>query len=558
VNPRCGLAVVVVVLMLAFAAQASTPLASFDTVLGIQRNGSVVVVEHFTPLTPTVQFQWSTDTEFPSHYGIHMPRIVNILQVTSADGRPLSYDVHRYAARVQLDIQTAGAHELRIVYSVRNAMQFLHDRDELLWSAGEGWRGASEKTTFFVQVPPEATSLFRAQAHLRGVGLLPMQQSDSGPDRIWFQSPRPLREGDALMVNVVFPAGVITSPPALEQAWWFVRANTILLLPLIILTIMLALRLIKGLPQQGRVTIVPQYEPPEDLSAAEVGLLLDDQLDPRDVTATVIDLAIRGYIQLEQTSPDEGVDFQGQDFILRLRRPIAEWHGLAPYEYSMLFHSFYGGSWTKLSSLALRFYSAVPVMRSQVVNSLRSKGMYWVDPKDAQKFRILNFGVLLVVLYIVQWLGIFSFGDSWLLTAIAISISALIVQLVGQKITAKTLKGLRTLEKIRGFQQFLDSVEGDRLERLPTDLFEKWLPYAMALGVEHHWANSFADVAIGPPLWFDGCTAEVFNTTRLARLLERFTHQSVRNFTILPRLPRPSLNEPDSHMAGEEVQKGKP
>ena len=68
--------------------------------------------------------------------------------------------------------------------------------------------------------------------------------------------------------------------------------------------------------------------------------------------------------------------------------------------------------------------------------------------------------------------------------------------------TAKTIRGARTRIAVLGFQEFMTRVDADRLKRMPPDTFEKYLPYAMALGVEHNWAQAFAGIVKDPPQWY--------------------------------------------------------
>jgi len=516
--------------LLSLRAFAAVPLASFDTVIGIQRDGSIVVVEKFAPVSPQKTITWSTSTEYRGEFGIHNPRVVEILQVTTTDGRALTYDVRRPNGRLVLKIDAAGATEVRLVYSVRNGVRFLKDRDELQWMAGEGWRGDTEKASLFVQVPPELAGTERTQAYVSGHGLLPVKATKAGPDRVWFEAGA-VGQRETLLVDVVLPKGELREPPAGKRAGWFLSANTIVLLPLATLAAMLVLRSLKRLPARPDFTVAPRYEPPEGMTPAEVGLLVDDHLDPRDVTATFIDLAIRGFIRLVPCKPDEEVDFDGHDFRLELLRPKDEWFGLATHERTLLFHTFYGGSWTKLSSLTLRFYSIVPLIRYHVAQSLRTKRMYWTDPDYAQSARmtllLMFFGAALAI----QLIGVFSFASSWLLSLLAVGFSAAIVHYFGRGITSKTMRGLRAYEQVLGFQEFLNSVERDRLERLPAELFEKWLPYAMALGVEHHWARNFEDVAIPKVEWMEGLEDAVFGTEGLIRALAAMARESAAGAT---------------------------
>jgi len=59
---------------------------------------------------------------------------------------------------------------------------------------------------------------------------------------------------------------------------------------------------------------------------------------------------------------------------------------------------------------------------------------------------------------------------------------------------------------ILGFQEFMNRVDADRIKRMPPDTFEKYLAYAMALGVEQHWAQAFAGIVKDPPNWYVGST----------------------------------------------------
>ena len=83
---------------------------------------------------------------------------------------------------------------------------------------------------------------------------------------------------------------------------------------------------------------------------------------------------------------------------------------------------------------------------------------------------------------------------------------------------APTMLGRRILDRIEGFKMFLGATEADRLQRMvpaerTPELYEKYLPYALALGVEQAWTEQFADVlatAMRPdgsgyhPGWYSG------------------------------------------------------
>ena len=84
----------------------------------------------------------------------------------------------------------------------------------------------------------------------------------------------------------------------------------------------------------------------------------------------------------------------------------------------------------------------------------------------------------------------------------SVLVSALIWWLFARQMTAKTVAGARTQVAVLGFQEFMNRVDADRIKRMPPDTFEKFLPYAMALGVEHHWAQAFDGIVKDPPSWY--------------------------------------------------------
>jgi len=71
---------------------------------------------------------------------------------------------------------------------------------------------------------------------------------------------------------------------------------------------------------------------------------------------------------------------------------------------------------------------------------------------------------------------------------------------------ARTLEGTTAVEKVIGFEEFLSRVESDRFERMVKTpaMFEKYLPFAMAFGVENNWVKAFEEIYRQPPEWYRG------------------------------------------------------
>src|SRR5208337_4894205 len=159
---------------------------------------------------------------------------------------------------------------------------------------------------------------------------------------------------------------------------------------------------------------------------------------------------------------------------------------------------------TTLSSLKNRFYIALPSIRQEIMSALTAKDLYSTDPESAKGLALV--GVLVIVLPALwmQMTGRIHLQNSPTVLIAALLLSALIIFLFSRKLAAKTVRGARTRVACLGFKEFMTRVDGDRIKRMPPDTFEKFLPYAMAFGVEQHWAKAFQGLITDPPSWYVG------------------------------------------------------
>ncbi len=120
---------------------------------------------------------------------------------------------------------------------------------------------------------------------------------------------------------------------------------------------------------------------------------------------------------------------------------------------------------------------------------------------------------------------------------VAGALSGLITVLFGFIMPARTVLGTRILENILGFEEFLSRVEGPKLERVEKtpELFEKYLPYAMALGVEQNWARAFEDIYKTAPGWYQGGDPTAFRTDRFVGNLSSMSGRAERMMASAPR-----------------------
>jgi Predicted membrane protein (DUF2207) len=213
---------------------------------------------------------------------------------------------------------------------------------------------------------------------------------------------------------------------------------------------------------------------------------------------------VRGYIKIEETA-EKTLVFTHKDYVFHLLKPREQWASdLAPHERVMLENVFAEGTDTRLSSLKNRFYTAVPVIRQDIMAALKTKGIYRLDPESANGYSIGMAVAIVAAFGVLQYLGWANFFNSPVLLVLCVPLSAVIWWLFARVMTAKTVKGGQTRVAVLGFQEFMNRVDGERLKLMPPTTFEKFLPYAMALGVEHHWAQAFSGIVKDPPNWYVG------------------------------------------------------
>jgi uncharacterized membrane protein len=161
--------------------------------------------------------------------------------------------------------------------------------------------------------------------------------------------------------------------------------------------------------------------------------------------------------------------------------------------------------------------------------------MYGLDPESAGAYSILGVLVIAAPFVLLEWTGAANFFLSPLPAVLAIVLALLIVFVFFRIMPAKSLQGARTTVSIRGFQEFMARVDGDRLRTMPPNTFEKFLAYAMALGVEEHWAKAFSGILQQPPSWYSGSGYGMFNTLMFTHSLRSMSDTASQTFAAAPR-----------------------
>ena len=440
---------------------------------------------------------------------------LRVVSVTDASGNAWTYKVERRGGFLRIRIGDPdkfvdARQDYVITYTVGNAILFFPDHDELYWNVtGNDWPAGIGSASATVTVAGAARPLAvrtRCFTGTRGSSEKACRVSHLQAGAV-FRSEREFQAGEGLTIVLGWEKGVVRPAPAWKRILFALNPseNWALLAPVLSLGFMLGLWYRKGKDPDPGDPLVVAYAPPEEndrpLLPAEVGALLDERLDPRDITASVVHLAVKRYLTIEERK-SSGLLFDKTDYLLRKERePGAE---LSPFE-RMLMNGLFrkNDAEVRVSELKLEFYKNLEELKKAAFEGLERMRYFAANPLGVKSAYVRAGGILIIGGGLLGWLGEKLSGEVSPRTVLYFALSGFIVILFARFMPVKTLKGVKALGKIKGFEEFLLRAEKDRLERMSDqNLFEKHLPYAIALGVSERWAAAFEGIYQESPRWY--------------------------------------------------------
>jgi uncharacterized membrane protein YgcG len=359
-------------------------------------------------------------------------------------------------------------------------------------------------------------------------------------DGFYFQADGGLLPFEGMTVDVAWNPGVVHRPTWVDRVSQAARANWILILPFFSFYFMWRHWQERGRDPTRR-PIAPQYRPPEGMTPAEIGTLTDNSPDMKDITSAIVDLAVRGFIRIEQRTEKVLGLISSTEYTFYLLEGNADREGLTEFETQLLSRLFALGDGTTVQTEDLQneFYSEVGDLQDLIFERLIAAGYYTRRPDHVVGI-YLGVGVAALAVAFMAALGWSdALGIPPLPLGIGVLGSVLPLFVFGPFMSRRTKKGTRRLEEILGFQEFLNRVEADHFRRMidSPEMFERYLPHAMALGVESKWARAFSDIYTEPPDWYVGSAPGHFNAALFASSM---TDLSTRTGTAMRSQPRSS------------------
>ena len=272
-----------------------------------------------------------------------------------------------------------------------------------------------------------------------------------------------------------------------------------------------------------------EFQPPDNLRPGELGTLIDFEANPLDVTATIIDLAVRGYLKIEEL--DKEWYQRKHDWLLTKLPKEGE---LRRYERTLYDGLFADGDEVKLSDLHNKFAERMTKVREQLMDDAMSKGWFARKPGTVKVLYgilgilVLGAGVALTVLLAAE--------THAALLGVPVIIGGILLLIAARWMPYRTAKGYATLRHTLGFKRFIDESEKRRAEFAERkNLFSEYLPYAVVFGATEKWAKAFADLGDAAPdtsSWY--VSQHAFNYLVFSSAIDGFAVTSAGTLTTAP------------------------
>jgi len=567
------------------AALADERILSFDETVTVNADGSMYIREVVRVRAEGNKIRRGIYRDFPTIYGGKDGRqyVVGFsFQGASLDGQPEQWREENRDNGVRIyignpsELVPAGEHTYELVFRTDRQLGYFADHDELYWNVtGNGWDFPIDHVTARVELPPEIPAAeitleaYTGPQGAKGQDYSARMQA-SGP---LFETTRGLRAREGLTIVAMWPKGFImppvesAGPVAAEPRANYMRddrggwspAEHLLNrnlsnnnLPALFGVLGLALLMFYyyyiwarvGRDPPGRIAI-PEYEFPKGQSPASMRFLMHMGYDNECFAAAVLSLAVKGCLRIRQ---DEGILGMGRTFTLE--KTVAGAKELSADEQQLLKSLFASGD-----TLVLKDDNHERVSEARSHHGLSLKGRF------TSGFFSINGGwhVLGIVLSLLlaapavllpgrtdnypEWH--FTTAGGWF-TIFCVLAMLVANGVFGKLLKAPTVAGQAIMDHIRGFKMYLEVAEGEDLKRmkglpppLTPQLYESYLPAALALDVEQRWAERFADVlnVQAPnyaPAWYIGSGWNIHNMGSFSRELSSSLGSAISSAATAP------------------------
>jgi uncharacterized protein (TIGR04222 family) len=522
----------VVSLLLSASAFSDERILSFHSDIHVFPDGMIEVTETIQVRAEGQQIRRGIYRDFPVQYedrlGNNYEITVEPLAVMRND-RPEDFKVVRNGRDIRVyfghkdRFLEHGVHTYTYRYRANRMLGFFENHDELYWNVtGNRWAFPIDKASATVSLDfGEQTALTFVEGYTGRSGSSEQDYSrfvdEAGA--VHFSADHALPAAHGLTIVVGWPKGMVVEPTAMQRLIWLLEDNRDLVIALLGLALLLAYYIPVWQkhgkdPEEG--VIVTRYEPPRGFSPASLRYIHQMYYDNKVMTAAIVNLAVKGYLEIKK----KGKTHSLRKLDSRTLRPT-----LAAGERELYTALFRDGSEVTLKQ---DNHELLGKARKEHRKSLQA---------DYKKHYFQSngaFNIPAVVIVMVATALALSVGNGptpFVIGVIILMILCVVFFAIIMK--RPTLRGRKLLDEMLGFKDYLEIAEKDELnlrnppEKTPA-LFETYLPFALALGVDQEWSERFASLLASirtpdgkaySPSWYNG----TWNSANLSKTTSGLT-----------------------------------
>lgn len=406
-------------------------------------------------------------------------------------------------------------HIYDIFYTVSGGLTYFSDHDELYWQVtGTDWQIPIQKAAVTLTLPdPVEQTEIRLTCF---TGVTSSSTSDCDTEfingTVMVTTTRALSPGEGLTVVVGFPKNIVAVLEPREVNTWF--SDMLATVGIIILALgtigwylILPIWIVYHWFRVGRDPIPPMgvasawFDVPKTekdhrpLTPGETGTLIDEKAEMREITATIVDLARRGFLKI--------VEKKKNDFYLEKRAGAKKGDTLEAFE-KTIYDGIFADDAESVRIKDADLIEPVSIARKQLYEAVMKEGYFVSNPESVRtKYSVIG------------GLAIFTMNFPLALSAF----------IFGRNMPKKTISGSQNAAIAQSLKNFIVSQDRHYAYQAKKQLFfEKFLPYAIVFGVEKIWADRFKDVGLAKPDWYDGYDSRTFNSIYLVNSLSSSLH----------------------------------
>lgn len=529
----------------------------YESEIHILENGSVTVEERVEVDYDILQ-KHGIFKDIPYVYDLNGEKYYTIVQVDSVsrDGTVENYTSYKNGNNIQVKIgdpdkTVSGKHNYSIKYIVQGVILPYAQFDELYWNVTGEWPVPIDRVNAYVYLPKD--SILQAVCYVGYFGSDKACNSETS-SKSALLSAENLLPGEQMTVAVGFKKGTVPLITVPKPKSFFEKATEPFNLFLFFLPIFGGAILVlyfwyskgRDLWSKGKYLfdpsakaqvkpigshdqIVVEYAPPENLRPAELGVLMDERADTLDVTATIIDLAARGYFSIVEI-PKKWI-FGSVDYQLNKKKdPDAS---LLSYEKTLMNRLFEDLKMIKTSELKNKFYSDLSKVKKELYAHVVDKKLFPSNPEKVREKYIfigiaIFIGSILGVIFIqIVSLQMFLAGNV---------IFSLYIIIFSRSMPKRSAYGQELYRRSRGYYEFISHVEKYRQQFFERkNMLNEVLPYAIVFGLTGKFAKALKDMGVKPeqPSWYVGHTA--FNIVNFEKNVNAFSSSLSSAISSAPR-----------------------